>query len=46
VKRSCEGLKASTGKQGVGGLMSRGRQDGIEHFLMGNQEKGYHLKCK
>ena len=31
---------------GVGVLVSRGMEDRIGGFQMGNQERGYHLKCK
>jgi hypothetical protein len=30
----------------VGGLVSRGRGEGIGGLWRGNQERGYHLKCK
>jgi hypothetical protein len=33
-------------KEGVGGLVSRGREEGIGDFQRGNQERGQHLKCK
>jgi hypothetical protein len=30
----------------VGGLVCRGKGERIGCFWRGNQEKGYHLKCK
>jgi hypothetical protein len=32
------------GETGVGGLVSKGRGDGIGGFQRGNQERGQHLK--
>jgi hypothetical protein len=33
-------------EMGVGGLVSRGSGEGIGGFWRGNQERGWHLKCK
>jgi hypothetical protein len=47
VKVLCPSVGEFQGQEaGVGRLMSRGRGDGIGGFQRGNQERGYHLKCK
>jgi hypothetical protein len=47
VKALCPNIgKCQDQEAGVGGLMSRGRGEGIGLFQRGYQERGYHLKCK
>ena len=47
VKVLCPSIGECQGQEvGVGGLVSRGRREGIEGFQRGTQERGQHLKCK
>jgi hypothetical protein len=47
VKTLCSSVwECQDQEAGVGRLVSKGRREGIEGFWRGNQERGYHLKCK
>ena len=47
VKALCPSVADCQDREvGVGGLVSRGRGDGIGEFQRGNEERGYNLKCK
>jgi hypothetical protein len=47
VKVLCPSVGEGQGQEaGVGGLVSRGRWEGLGGFRRGNQERGQHLKCK
>ena len=47
VKARCPSVgECQRQEAGVGGLVSRGREEGIGGPRRGNQERGQHLKCK
>jgi hypothetical protein len=47
MKALCHSVGECQGQEaGVGGLVSRGSQEGGGGFQRGNQERGKHLKCK
>jgi hypothetical protein len=47
VKALCASIWECQGQEaGVIGLVRKGMGLGIEDFQRGNQERGYHLKCK